>query len=65
MVGLLVLVFILVSFFLLSGAIVYHLWRYSPQKKQAAVLIILYITVSLILVSFFLFSFNRINWSGN
>ncbi len=65
MFGLLVLIFILVSFLLLSGAIVYHLWRYSPQKKQASILIIIYIIVSIFLVSFFLFSFNRINWSGN
>lgn len=65
MIGLLILILVLVSFFLLSSAIIYHLWRYSPERKQAVVLIILYIVISLILISFFLLSFNRINWAGN
>ncbi len=65
MIGILVLILVLASFLLLSGAIIYHLWRYSPERKQAVVLIIIYTVISLLLISFFLNSFSRINWNGS
>ncbi len=65
MLGIIILVLVLLSFFLLSSAIVYHLWRYSPEKKQAVTLIFIYLAVSAFLVFFLFVSFSKINWFGN
>jgi len=62
MILVIVLILAFLGFAFLSGAIIYHLYRFSPEQKGAFTLITLYSVVSLILIFFVINSFLAINW---
>ena len=63
MIALALLVFVLLLFFALSAAVIFHLWKYSPERDRAIILIGVYSAVSLILIILTLVSFSAINWN--
>lgn len=64
MIQLVLLILLLFIFFSVSSAILYHIWRYSPEKNRAIVLISVYTGVSIILLFFVIISYLGIDWEG-
>jgi len=62
MIAIILFALILIIFLLISAAVVYHLIRYSPEKDKAAMLIGVYIVISLILLFFSITAFGQIDW---
>jgi len=58
------LLIILLVFFLISAAIVYHLWQYNPEKDTSTVLIGVYVIVSIVLTLFSVAAFSAIEWES-
>jgi len=61
-IGLILLILLLVIFFLVSAAVIFHLYRYTPEKNNAAFLIAVYVGVSFLLIITCLVAFGRIEW---
>ena len=64
MIGLTLFVLLLLVYFLISAAVIYHIWRYSPERDRAVVLIIVYVVVSIFLLLLAISDFIKIDWKG-
>jgi hypothetical protein len=64
MIRLTLLIFLLFIFFSVSSAIIYHIWRYSPEKNRSVVLIIVYVAVSITLLIASISAYVSIDWEG-
>ena len=62
MIRLILLVFLLLFFFSVSSAIIYHLWRYSPERNRAVVLIAVYSVVSVVLLIAAISAYASVDW---
>jgi len=62
MIAIILFSLILLVFFLISAAIIYHLVRYSPEKDKTFLSIGVYVTVSVILLIFSVANFSAIDW---
>lgn len=57
-IGLSLLVGIVLLFFMvISGAIIYHIWKYSPDRESALYLLFIYLGVSLFFIFLVLIAF--------
>jgi len=63
-IGLILLILLIIVFFLTSAAVIFHLFRYTPEKENAAWLIMVYIGVSFVLLIICLVAFGRIEWDN-
>jgi hypothetical protein len=63
-IGLILLILLIIVFLLISAAVIYHLYRYTPEKNNAALLIAIYIAISFILLIMCLIAFGRIEWNN-
>lgn len=55
---------ILLVFFSVSAAIIFHLLRYSPEEGKSTLLISVYVAVSFILLILSVTAFFRIDWDN-
>jgi len=63
-IGLILLTLLIVLFFVISAAVIYHLFRYTPERDNSAWLIAIYIAVSFVLLVMCLIAFGRIEWDN-
>jgi len=62
MIPLILFILLILVFFSVSSAIIYHIFRYSPEKKSSLVLIAVYGGVSLILIIAAFSAYVSIDW---
>jgi hypothetical protein len=62
--GLILLILLIIVFLLISAAVVYHLFRYTPEKNNAVFLIAIYVGISFLLLIMCLVAFGRFEWDN-
>lgn len=63
-IGLIMLILLLLVYFSVSAAIIYHLIRYGPEKEKSILLVAIYVAVSFVLLVLTIMAFGKIEWSN-